>query len=176
MMIKSLSDITTIPKKIILQIWRNIISYSLYSEKKYKICFLGDQSEFQKSYYLIRMYFSSLPSITNLNNYDEIDGDASNIVIAEAKNIHFIEFLYRNREFKVFAKLSSEVGGEYYAAAKIPVQYLASLNFLYLVPMLAVKDVVDVVCKIDIEGRQYVVAEDIEAGEEGVMLGSYAQI
>lgn len=178
-MMQKLSRVSSVPKGIIFQIWRNIISYSLYNEKKYKICFLGDREVFDKAYYLIRGYFSCLPEVGScesgdIKKLDAFAQEASGIVVAEISNRKFVEFLIANKEFKIFAKLESEIGEGYFAAAKIPKEYLARENQLYLVEKLD-KSLLE--AQIIYDGSSdFIVCNPYKINSGDILLGAYANI
>lgn len=171
---------SSIPSEVILQIWRNIISYSLYSEKKYEIFLLGNKQTFDKVYYLIRIYFSSLPEIahcdpSDVNWSNAVINNPSNIIVADINDDQFIKFLKDNLQFKIFAKLDARIGEEYYAAAKIPLSCLATTTKLFLIKEVSRNKNDKILRRITIGDEKYLVVNG-ESHNVGALLGAYATL
>ncbi len=122
------------PKILIYNIWRNIISFSLQTEKKFKIYNLAGSIS---NNFIIREYFSNFTEIKNVsvNNLPNIDNNDVFVFHKEQKEV--LKYLINNREYKIFALLprieKKEIKkSDYFAFAKIKKDFLAKENILYI--------------------------------------------
>lgn len=172
-MVKSLQEYSNlIPKEIIFQIWRNIISFSLFSEHAFKIYVVGSQQDFNNSLLLIKNYFSDLPEIIyynqdNLNHKKDIL-KPTNIIVGKINNNNYIEILLSHK-FKIFAKLNNIEKQNYYSASLIPKESLVNKNHLFLTQDKH-KNYID---KVVINNQELFITHSSDINKKDVFLGSY---
>ena len=174
MVVKLQKYSSKIPKEIIFQIWRNIISFSLFSENSFKIYLIGSKNDFQNSLILVKNYFSYLPEIihydqNNLHHKQDIL-KPENIIVGKINDSNYIEMLLNHNKLKIFTKLNKERNNDYYAASTIPKEHLVTKNQLFLTREKN-KDSFD---KVITNNQSLFICKSSQIIEEGTFLGSYA--
>jgi len=91
----------------IFQIWRQIISLSLQTEREFEVNFYSSNIDNDNNIRIIREYFSAL---TKINIYDNKSllkkaHKAEDVIILDKKDAEQYEFLLENQDFKIFARL-----------------------------------------------------------------------
>jgi chorismate mutase len=165
-----------IPKEIIFQIWRNIISFSLFSEKKFQIYFTASKQEIDYATLLINNYFSYLPEVIHqqilINDSKATNILLNNVIVGSIEDQHFVEMLINYPDLNIFAKLGNKRAKVYYAAALIPEQYLVKENYL----MLSEVSQQASLTKVFLFGKYHFINVHKDKSYSNTCLGTYADI
>ncbi len=107
-MVNNLMNSTNkISKITIFQIWRQIISLSLQTERSFSVNLFLDSKTIEKDKRLVREYFSALSKINIFDTkyLEKNTHKVEDIIICDRSNLDQFKFLLKNPNYKIFARL-----------------------------------------------------------------------
>ncbi|MBL6621376.1 MAG: chorismate mutase [Rickettsiales bacterium] len=166
-MVKNLITSTNkISSVTIFQIWRQIISLSLQTEREFEVNFYSSNIDNDNNIRIIREYFSALTKINKYNNKSLLKNThkAEDVIILDKKDNEQYEFLLKNQDFKIFARLpdidpSKNYQSSLNAIAKLDVNVDDFENIIILSSQKIGEECLKSCCKINIAKQKFCIYE-----------------
>lgn len=150
----------------IFQIWRQIISLSLQTEREFEINLYSSEINIERNIRIIREYFSALTKINKCNNKSFLTKDhkAEDVIISDKKDAEQYKFLLENQDFKIFARLpdissSKNSQSDLNAIAKLDFNINDFENIIILSFKKIIEEGIKSCCEINITKQRFYIYE-----------------